>query len=53
MMEVLSAAWGLSNTTGPGRFAPRPESRPLTQFELRGERLGYGVWDLLFNRAPD
>ena len=51
MMEVLSATDGLSNTCGAGRFAPRPEHRPLTKFELRGERLGHGVWDLIFTRT--
>jgi tRNA (guanine-N7-)-methyltransferase len=50
MMEVLSAAEGLSNTCGDGEYAPRPEHRPLTKFELRGERLGHGVWDLVFTR---
>lgn len=51
MMEVLSAEEGLTNTCGAGQFAPRPEHRPLTKFELRGERLGHGVWDLLFRRV--
>ena len=50
MMDVLSAAEGLSNTAGDARFAPRPEYRPLTKFEMRGERLGHGVWDLIFAR---
>jgi tRNA (guanine-N7-)-methyltransferase len=50
MMAVLSATDGLSNAHGEGQFAPRPEHRPLTKFELRGERLGHGVWDLLFRR---
>ena len=50
MMEVLSLAEGLSNPHGPGQYAPRPEHRPLTKFELRGERLGHGVWDLVFTR---
>ena len=50
MMEVVSAAEGLENMAGPGMFAPRPDSRPLTKFEARGERLGHGVWDLLFRR---
>lgn len=51
MMEVLSATDGLSNTCGAGQFAPRPEHRPQTKFELRGERLGHGVWDLVFTRG--
>ncbi|MBK6508553.1 MAG: tRNA (guanosine(46)-N7)-methyltransferase TrmB [Haliea sp.] len=50
MMLVLSGAEGLSNTRGEGEFSPRPEQRPLTKFELRGERLGHGVWDLVFSR---
>lgn len=50
MMEVLGAAEGLSNTCGDGQFASRPEYRPMTKFELRGERLGHGVWDLVFAR---
>jgi tRNA (guanine-N7-)-methyltransferase len=50
MMEVLSATDGLTNTCGAGQFSPRPEYRPLTKFELRGERLGHGVWDLIFSR---
>ena len=33
-------------------FAPRPAWRPLTKFEARGRRLGHGVWDILFRRAP-
>jgi tRNA (guanine-N7-)-methyltransferase len=50
MMAVMSAAPGYVNEAGEGRFAPRPESRPLTKFEQRGQRLGHGVWDLLFQR---
>jgi tRNA (guanine-N7-)-methyltransferase len=50
MLEVLSAAPEFENSAGEGRFAPRPEERPLTKFEQRGQRLGHGVWDLLFRR---
>jgi len=51
MMEVLGATDGLVNTHGDGQYAPRPDHRPLTKFELRGERLGHGVWDLVFSRT--
>ena len=51
MMEVLTAEQDLRNTCAAGEFAPRPEYRPLTKFEQRGERLGHGVWDLLFTRV--
>jgi tRNA (guanine-N7-)-methyltransferase len=50
MMEVLSAAPGYQNLAGVGAYSPRPDWRPLTKFEQRGQRLGHGVWDLLFAR---
>ncbi|SDW93276.1 tRNA (guanosine(46)-N7)-methyltransferase TrmB [Marinobacter mobilis] len=51
MMEVMIAAEGFRNTQPGTEFAPRPEHRPITKFEQRGERLGHGVWDLLFERV--
>ncbi|HCU53895.1 MAG TPA: tRNA (guanosine(46)-N7)-methyltransferase TrmB [Gammaproteobacteria bacterium] len=51
MLVVLTDAEGFDNATGPGQFAARPESRPLTRFERRGQKLGHGVWDLVFRRV--
>jgi tRNA (guanine-N7-)-methyltransferase len=48
MMTVLSADPDFHNCYAQDTFAPRPSHRPLTKFELRGERLGHGVWDLMF-----
>ena len=50
MMVILSEASGYRNVAGSGNFASRPDSRPLTKFELRGQRLGHPVWDLIFER---
>jgi tRNA (guanine-N7-)-methyltransferase len=51
MMELLTEATeDFSNCAGQGSFSPRPEERPLTKFEQRGERLGHGIWDLIFCR---
>jgi len=50
MLEVLSACPLLENTAPDTGYAPRPAQRPLTKFEQRGERLGHGVWDLVFSR---
>jgi tRNA (guanine-N7-)-methyltransferase len=50
MMDVLSDAPGFENLAGQGNYSPRPDWRPLTKFEQRGQRLGHGVWDLLFVR---
>lgn len=46
MVEVLSKEPSLKNKFDG--FSPRPETRPLTKFELRGQRLGHGVWDLIY-----
>lgn len=35
--------------TGEG-FSARPSWRPQTKFEMRGRKLGHGVWDILFKR---
>ncbi len=51
MMEVMSAAEGYRNLAGDNNYSPRPDYRPITKFEKRGERLGHGVWDLLFAKV--
>lgn len=47
MMDVLSGIDGLVNTAGTGQYAQNT-GRPETKFERRGNRLGHGVWDLMF-----
>ena len=51
MMEVMCDAEGYSNLADPYCFSARPDFRPITKFEKRGELLGHGVWDILFKRA--
>ncbi|MFK8259712.1 tRNA (guanosine(46)-N7)-methyltransferase TrmB [Erwinia sp. AnSW2-5] len=51
MLEVMSSIDGYQNQSQEGSWVPRPESRPLTKFEQRGQRLGHGVWDLMFERV--
>ncbi len=48
MLEVMEAAEGYENVAGHGKYHPRPDFRPLTKFEHRGEKLGHGVWDLIY-----
>jgi len=51
MMEVLTNADQVfTNSAKPGEYVARPDYRPLTKFEQRGQRLGHGVWDLIFKR---
>jgi tRNA (guanine-N7-)-methyltransferase len=52
MLEVASGCAQLRNASPDGGFVQRPESRPVTRFERRGQRLGHGVWDLAFTRLP-
>lgn len=48
MVEVMRDAPGFANTAEEGDYVPRPDFRPQTKFETRGERLGHGVWDLIY-----
>jgi tRNA (guanine-N7-)-methyltransferase len=50
MLTTLTTNPRLRNRASDGGFIPRPEERPVTRFERRGERLGHGVWDLAFGR---
>lgn len=50
MVEVMREAPGFINTAEEGDYVPRPDFRPQTKFETRGERLGHGVWDLIYRR---
>lgn len=51
MMEVMEQQTFYENAAGKGVYYPRPETRPLTKFEQRGEKLGHGVWDLIYKKV--
>jgi len=51
MLEVMNSIDGYKNLSETANWVARPESRPLTKFEQRGQRLGHGVWDLMFERV--
>ncbi|THB65455.1 MAG: tRNA (guanosine(46)-N7)-methyltransferase TrmB [Gammaproteobacteria bacterium] len=51
MLEVMSASALYKNSAGENQYASRPNYRPKTKFEKRGERLGHGVWDLIFKKV--
>lgn len=50
MMKVMSESSDFLNTFAAGTYAPRPDDRPLTRFEQRGQKLGHEVWDLVFKK---
>ncbi len=51
MRAVLEAHPAFVNAVAPNACTPeRPAWRPETKFERRGQRLGHGVWDMLYLR---
>jgi len=50
MLATAGACAALQNLAATGAYVERPDSRPVTRFEKRGQRLGHGVWDLAFSR---
>jgi tRNA (guanine-N7-)-methyltransferase len=48
MLSVLSDSKAFKNTSKSNDFVPRPDSRPFTKYERRGQRLSHQVWDLVF-----
>lgn len=51
MLEDMQSSKGYKNLSETHDYVPRPDSRPLTKFENRGQRLGHGVWDIQFART--
>lgn len=50
MLEVMQAAPEFENLSAEGAYCPKPEWRPPTKYERRGERLGHRVTDLIYRR---
>lgn len=50
MLAVCNANPALQSVSENLAFVARPDFRPPTRFERRGERLGHGVWDLAYSR---
>lgn len=51
MLKTMKQAPGFKNCAADGKYIPRPDYRPTTKFERRGERLGHGVWDIMFEKT--
>jgi tRNA (guanine-N7-)-methyltransferase len=50
MMQLLSADPGFRNAAGENKYTLEHD-RPTTKFEQRGQKLGHGVWDLMFVKS--
>ena len=53
IVEVLDQVSGLKSLGDPQGYSEKPAYRPHTKFEARGERLGHGVWDILYCRCDN
>ncbi len=53
MWEVLDATPEFENRAGARGHVPRPDWRPQTHFETRGQKLGHGVWDLVYDKRRE
>ena len=51
MFEVMHHNRDFENLAQDGKVCPKPEWRPATKYEKRGERLGHSVFDLVFRRT--
>jgi len=51
MLKVMEASQNFINCRGTGQYSDRPDYRPVTKFEKRGQRLGHAVWDLVYRRT--
>lgn len=51
MRLVMDASGAFTSLADDSGFAARPDVRPLTRFERRGQRLGHQVWDLAYIRT--
>jgi len=51
MLEVMTSSPDFENLSSSGDYSVRPEWRPHTKYESRGERLGHEVCDLLYQRC--
>ncbi len=48
IMELLESHSHFKNCAGDHMYSLRPKNRPLTKFDNRGQKLGHGVWDIIF-----
>lgn len=51
MLEVMQSNPDFTNLSASGDYCERPDWRPYTKYEGRGERLGHKVRDLLYQRT--
>ena len=51
ILEVMQSSPDFTNLSANGDYCERPDWRPYTKYEERGEKLGHEVRDLLYQRT--
>lgn len=51
MLEIMENQTRYVNLAGPGNYSEKPDYRPTTKFETRGQKLGHSVYDLIYQRV--
>ena len=51
MLAIMEQQTLFNNCAGANNFSDKPAYRPTTKFETRGQKLGHGVWDLLYEKV--
>lgn len=51
MLEVMASSQDFDNCAANGGFSEKPAYRPTTKFERRGQLLGHGVQDLIYQKS--
>lgn len=50
MLHIMKGIKEYRNISSQSDYLRRPDTRPITKFELRGQRLGHSTWDLMFEK---
>jgi len=50
MLSTLNASEHFKNLSANNTYIEKPAERPTTKFEKRGQKLGHGVWDLMYEK---
>lgn len=50
MLEQIAPCQRLMNTSATGDYVEKPQWRPTTKFEVRGQNLGHEVFDIIYTR---
>lgn len=50
IVEMMTPIQGFENIAGKEIYSPRSDYRPATKYEVRGERLGHAVRDIIFKK---